>query len=244
LVLIQEDWLDDTFGCKIHNYNWIHCSRKIKNKSEKIRGGGVSILVQNDLSLSFERLSLPFYEDFATIDITAVRLYYQNPTGLIIIDIANVYRPPTTSYIYANCSPSFNPQSLLHQLCEGNDRAPCQSHAIILCGDINCHSKLWDLHSPEDNIGKDLASSLLDYGFIIDNDSNPTYHARKCRTAPDLTAHRGDIIINPFLPSALARKFQNFGAQPWTMSRLRVVVQKVICPLWTVWHCQIMPNMI
>ena len=104
LVLIQEDWLDDSFGCKIPNYNWIHCSCKIKHTSEKIQGGGVSILVKNDPLLSFERSSLPLCEDFTTIDITAVRLYYHNPTGLIINDIANIHHPPTTSYIYANCS--------------------------------------------------------------------------------------------------------------------------------------------
>ena len=139
LVLIQEDWLDDTFCCKIQDYNWIHCSHKIKHKSDKIRGGGVSILIKNDSSLSFEHLSLPLQDDFTTIDITAVQLYYQNPTGMTLIDIVNIYCPPTTSYIYANCNPSFNLQSLLHQLCEGNDHAPYQ-HAIILSGDINCHS--------------------------------------------------------------------------------------------------------
>ena len=113
LILIQEDWLNDTFGCKIHDYNWIHCSCKIKHNSEKIWGGGVSILVKNDSLLSFERLSLPLHEDFATIDITAVQLYYQHPTRLTIINIANIYCLPTTSYIYTNCSPSFNPHSLL-----------------------------------------------------------------------------------------------------------------------------------
>ena len=67
-------------------------------------------------------------------------------------------------------------------------------------------AKLWDIHSPEDNIGKDLASSLLNYAFIIDNNGNPTYNAHKCRTAPDLTAHRGDIIIHDWQQQEPIRK--------------------------------------
>ena len=157
--------------------------------SEKIQGGGVSILVKNNPFISFECLSLPLDEDLSTIDMAAVQLYYHNPTRSIIIDIVNIDCLPTTSYIYANCSPSFNPQSLLHQLCEGNNCIPYENHVILLCGDINCHSKLWDSHSPEDNIGKD-------YGFIIDNDGNPTYHACKCHTAPNLMSHQGDITID------------------------------------------------
>ena len=199
LVLIQEDWLNNSFGCKIPDYHWIHFSCTIKYTSEKTCGGGVSILVRNNSLISFECLHLPLDDDLSTTDIMVVWFFYHNPTGLTVIDIINIYHLTITSYVYANCSPSFNFQSLLHPLCEGNDHLPYDNHVILLCGDINSHSKLWDNHSPEDNIGKEIASFLLDYGFIIDNDGNPTYHAHKCHMAPDLTTHWGDIIIDHWL---------------------------------------------
>jgi Endonuclease-reverse transcriptase len=84
-------------------------------------------------------------------------------------------------------------------LCEGNDQIPYDNHAILFCGDVNAHSKLWDAHSPEDNIGKHITSFLLNYGFVIDNDGNATYHGHHCRTAPDITTHHGDILIDNWM---------------------------------------------
>ena len=201
LVLIQEDWLNFSFGCKIPDYHWVHWSRTFKHASEKICGGGVSILVCcNSPFISFEWscLHLPFLsEDLSMTDIMAVQFFHWNPTGSTVIDIINIYPLPITSYVYDSHTPSFNFQSLLHPLCEGNDQLPNDNHMILLCDNINSHSKLWDNHSPEDSIGKQITSFLLDYSFIIDNDGNPTYHACKCHMAPNITTHWwGDIIID------------------------------------------------
>ena len=99
LILIQEDWLNDSFGCKIPDYHWVHCSHTIKHTSKKTHGGGVSILVHNNSFISFECLHLPLDDDLSMTDIMAVQFFYQNPTGLTVIDIVNIYCPPITSYI-------------------------------------------------------------------------------------------------------------------------------------------------
>ena len=195
VLIVQEDWLDDSFGYKIPDYHWIHSTRTIGRSQDKIRGGGVLILIQKDPYLSFERLHFPENDDLEMTDMAAVRLYHRSPAGLTVIDTVNLYHPPISSSPRDSRPSTFNLQSFMRPLCEGNDQLPYDNRAILFCGDVNAYSKLWDTHTPEDNIGKHIESILLDYGFAIDNDGNATYHARHCRTAPDLTTHRGDIFV-------------------------------------------------
>ena len=86
LILIQEDWLDDSFGWKIPNYHWIHCSCTIQHSTKRIWGGGVSILICKDPHISFECLHFPLTEELNMSDIVVVRLYSHNQTGITFID--------------------------------------------------------------------------------------------------------------------------------------------------------------
>jgi len=73
-----------------------------------------------------------------------------------------------------------------------NDEYEGSSRAILLGGNLNAHSKLWDTNTKEDKLGTDIADYMNDFGFSI-NDGQPTYFASPhVRTSPDVTCCRGD----------------------------------------------------
>ena len=76
-----------------------------------------------------------------------------------------------------------------------DDSTPCNHRAILFAGDVNAHSKVWDFHTREDKLGKDIATTLLDFGFIPANDGEATYVTHQSRTAPDITFYHGDFSI-------------------------------------------------
>ena len=91
VIIIQEDWLGETLSCKIPGYDWIHRTRTKGHSIDNIRGGGVSILIWKNPSLSFQRLSTMNLGDDFTTEIVSTRLFFRNPKGLTIIDIVNIY---------------------------------------------------------------------------------------------------------------------------------------------------------
>jgi hypothetical protein len=80
LIIVQEDWLDEIFSCKIPGYDWIHRARTTGRSTQSIRGGGVSILIRNDPRISFKRLYFDLGDDVTT-ETVYTRLFYKNPTG-------------------------------------------------------------------------------------------------------------------------------------------------------------------
>jgi len=187
--------------CPYHfpGYFLIYRAHTTPRSIEQVRGGGVAILIRNDMHdrLTFDRLDeINLLPDVAT-EIVRARLFFKNPTGLSILDIVNIYRPPISSSNGDCRSQVFDMNDILTAVCSNNDDMDsCTSRAILLGGDLNAHSKLWDSHNREDKLGTNIATSLLEHGFTVANDGGATYYARpNVRTAPDITCSRGDISI-------------------------------------------------
>lgn len=79
-------------------------------------------------------------------EIVQARLFFSYPTGLMALDLLNIYCPPVLSSSTADlCSTEFNMNDVLSAVCKDNDETKeCTSWAILLGGDINAHAKLLD----------------------------------------------------------------------------------------------------
>ena len=200
LVIIQEDWLRDDFGFSIPGYTWHHRSRtQRRTRKEKIpRGGGVSILTRCASAItSCERRPEPQLGLDLTTEIIHLRLRFQNPGGMLVLDIINLYRPPLGGPNSGDIRvDNFDIQRLSDIVADHDALIGCDNKGILFCGDFNAHSKVWDSTSHEDKSGRDIASFLQQQHFCIANDGAPTYQRRGVATAVDLTCCRGDISIS------------------------------------------------
>ena len=133
-----------------------------------------------------------------TTEIVRACLFFKNPTGLTIIDLVNIYRPPISSSPTECRSQNFNMDNILSAICQQNDETvdSCTSRAILLGGDLNVHSKLWDPHNREDKLGISVAASLTEYSFTVANNGERYYARPNVRTAPDVTCFHGDISVS------------------------------------------------
>jgi hypothetical protein len=116
--------------------------------------------------------------------------------GLTLLDIVNIYWPPVLSSLHDCHQNTFNIEHILATISTVEDvSTTCNHCAILFAGDINAHSKVWDFHTREDKLGKDIATTLLDFGFAPANDGEATYVTHQSRTAPDITFYQGDFSI-------------------------------------------------
>ena len=162
LIFIQESHLssDSTFripGYKTLQKNRFMTRRGTTNSTGNL-GGGVLILVKNDLSytsLSTQSLSsLDPSSDYLAI---AVKI-----KGAAPIHLFNVYVPPIRSSSSDPRPKSFSPFLLP------------SSPTTSIFGDFNSHHSSWDSHSSEDHSGKDLFDWLLSSDLLPLN--NPEHH--------------------------------------------------------------------
>jgi hypothetical protein len=79
-------------------------------------------------------------------EIVQAHFFFNNPTGLMALDLLNIYHPPVLSSSTADLhSTEFNMNDVPSVVCKDNDETKeCMSWATLLGGDINAHAKLWD----------------------------------------------------------------------------------------------------
>jgi len=149
VAIFQEVGTWPNGSCPYHfpGYSLIYCPRVIPRSENQVRGGGIAILIRNDMKnrLSFDRLH-EINLGYSAAEIVRVRLYFKNPTGCTILDVVNIYCPPVSSSTTDCRSQEFDMNDILEVACSENDdeAETYASRAILLGGDINAHSKIWD----------------------------------------------------------------------------------------------------
>ena len=122
------------------------------------RGGGLLTLVRHDVP--YRVLPTNRSEDSALESLSI-----SVPTGGgDKLTIVNVYCPPTRAgqnQVEARAA-GFHPSSL-----------PCH-RGVLIAGDLNSHSPLWDPFQPGDASGEDLEHWLVDHGMMCLNDGSAT----------------------------------------------------------------------
>ena len=201
LILVQEDWImSDTVSFSIPGYTWIHKARSQARQANGTlnSGGGVSILVRCNNFLKAEFLPDVDLSPDTTTESIRLRLHWTNPGGLSVLDIINVYKPPISSSSKDIRVDNFDPTSfdlaVNDVAARFDDSFATAGTAVLFAGDFNAHHSLWDYQSKADKHGRALAK-FFESDFTIANDGNPTYHAKESKSAIDITAFKGQIVI-------------------------------------------------
>ena len=147
LFVCVESWLDSDENCNVSGFQTF---RKDRTDS---RGGGILILVRNNLAFHELRDFVCTEEDF---EVTALRINNVQPT----VDIFACYRPPHTT-------PT---QKTWNEIFEKVKR----SKSAILVGDFNAHHKTWNCEK-NDTAGDRLLESLNNSNLILHNPNTKTY---------------------------------------------------------------------
>ena len=100
------------------------------------------------------------------------------------LTLVNVYCPPARRGQGEDRVAGFDPASL-----------PCH-RGVLIGGDLNAHSPLWDPFQPGDALGEELEQWLLDRGLMCLNDGSATHVNRGTGgdSAPDVTIVHGSRL--------------------------------------------------
>lgn len=147
VICITETWLTSELNFCIFGYNIL--------RSDRIsgRGGGVMILYKEGLKV--ERAQVPFLCG-GEVDLLLVNV----SSDLGMVSFLLVYCPPNVHTDYDDWLAIFD---LVNSL----------SNPIV-CGDFNAHHESWGSARSESR-GRHLSSVAADQGFIVLNDSLPTF---------------------------------------------------------------------
>jgi hypothetical protein len=96
---------------------------------------------------------------------------------MISLDVINIYMPPLNKnhnmgddmeqHFYAT-----DTFSLVFQ-----DYVASNSHGFLIAGGVNAHAWELDTMAEDDAIGNDIIDFVDEFGFMVMNDSPPTYHS-------------------------------------------------------------------
>ena len=149
MLCITETWLTSEHVFEFFGYLTFRCDRR------QGRGGGVLILIRNELVVTGMDLPIPYGDVFE-----AIGLSVRSPLGVLAVVCA--YMPPGAD----------------SDLLEWRSVFACVPNgaAILFCGDLNAHSGSWG--APCSNAAGRLISGLVcDLDLIPLNDSLPTFLA-------------------------------------------------------------------
>ena len=146
ICIIQETKMNTSDKPSYQGYTCIRADRK------HLKGGGLAILIRS--TLVFEKL------DAVSIDATETQSIKVRMGKNKWIYITNVYCPPDNS--------------------KGHDQIKLRLDSIpsfkssLICGDVNGHTQLWDIHQPSDDRGEALLDWIMDKELTILNDGAHT----------------------------------------------------------------------
>ena len=135
-------------------------------------GGGLLTLVRSDVP--FREVGVGGGVGPGNLESLAVEV----PTGSDgKLTLVNVYCPPVRNIPGESRAVGFDPASLP------------TGRKVVIAGDLNAHSPLWDRSQPEDELGRNLEQWLLDHDMTVANDGTPTRVNRGTGgvSAPDVT---------------------------------------------------------
>jgi ribonuclease HI len=173
VCLLQETKLgpgDDS--PKFHGYAVVRRDRPCEAGTRRVKGGGLMTLVKEDVP--FTRLPQLAGEPGNILEDLSVGIVARQ--GLTL-RVCNVYCPPVRSLPGEVRTEEFDV-----------DRLP-SGDKVLIAGDLNAHSSLWDFVQPEDALGEQLTEWLADTGMLTVNDGGATRinPATGGMSSPDVT---------------------------------------------------------
>lgn len=144
IVALSETWLNEEDKFKIRNFNTIRWNRQNR------RGGGVAILVKNNLKYQTIR---NIYNANCKLEVCGIKLNFNSRS----LSIISLYKPPQTQV----------------DITEWSRLLSSFSGDVLIMGDFNARHTSWG--NPHNcNEGIKLLSAVLKHNFHILNNGSPT----------------------------------------------------------------------
>ena len=205
LVLMEETNLNSGKAVKLDGYTVVKEDRATPRCTDgPIRGGGVLIAISTEYeNLSFEKLPLLDLGGDNTTETVRIRLFIKRGgKKFVSLDVLNIYIPPIHGGAEDSREQRFDATRTFAPAFE--DYQNNNSHGLLIAGDVNGHAWEWDAFSNEDAIGSGIMDFMDDNGFVVANDSLPTYHSFihqrsdgvEGETAPDVTFLHSDTSLS------------------------------------------------
>eukprot|EP00957_Ditylum_brightwellii_P117567 8966607-Ditylum_brightwellii.AAC.1 len=162
--------------------------------------GGVMIMVRMDQP-ELKCADLPDINQGCnnTMEYNWVQIFLVVDNKPLPFDIFNVYIPPIGGG-NDHCIKRFNAERTFSQITQ--EAINYESVGVLIAGDVNAHAYGWNCYASEDAIGEEIEDFLDKNGFMIMNDTLPTYHSHHenaakthvGETAPDVTFLKSDTV--------------------------------------------------
>ena len=173
VCLLQESKLrSDRSTPRFKGYTVVRRDRSTSGPSGIPRGGGLLTIIKEDVA--FREVDLVRDCPDSSLETLAVEVVIGDGSCLSIL---NVYCPPIRVLPGELRTAGFDPSVLP------------SGRRVVIGGDVNAHSPLWDDNQPSDEMGEALEQWLLESGMSVLNDGSPTRVNRGTGggSAPDIT---------------------------------------------------------
>ena len=178
IVVIQETWLTPEVAFGVAGWvvaaRWDRTMGKKRNE-KKHRGGGVMILIRDDID--YKEIKRPDHFRKLPMDVAAVDIFlHRMPT----LRFVNCYAPPLGGHDDERVI------DLSQELPKLKEWIADMEHTYI-CIDSNAHHAEWDDFGEENTRGQELHDWITAEGLITMNTGESTRWMREVGTAPDQT---------------------------------------------------------
>ena len=157
---------------RLSGYTVLRRDRTTSGSSDAPRGGGLLTIIKEDVA--FRQVELVRDCPGSSLETLGVEVVTGDGSSLSIL---NVYCPPIRVLPGESRTAGFDPSVLP------------SGRRVVIGGDVNAHSPLWDDNQLSDEMGEALEQGLLESQMAVLNDGSPTRVNRGTGggSAPDLT---------------------------------------------------------
>ena len=157
---------------RLNGYAVVRRDREASGSGGAPRGGGLLTIIKEDIA--FRMVELVRECPGSSLETLGVEVVTGDGSGLSIL---NVYCPPIRVRPGDSRTAGFDPSVLP------------SGRRVVIGGDMNAHSPLWDDNQPSDEMGEALEQWLLESQMTVLNDGSPTRVNRGTGggSAPDLS---------------------------------------------------------
>ena len=164
---------------RLSGYSVVRRDRGTSGQGGAPRGGGLLTFIKEDIA--FREVELVRDHPGSILETLGVEVVTGDGSGLSIL---NVYCPPIRVLPGETRTAGFDPSVLP------------SGRRVVIGGDVNAHSPLWDDSQPSDEMGEALEQWLLESQMTVLNDGSPTRVNRGTGggSAPDLTVVHSSLV--------------------------------------------------
>ena len=177
---------------RLNGYTVVRRDRRPSRSGEAPRGGGLLTIIREDVA--YREVDMVRDDPSSSLETLAVEVVTGDGSSLSIL---NIYCPPIRTLPGESRTAGFDPSVLP------------SGRRVVIGGDVNAHSPLWDDNQPSDEMGEALEQWLLEKEMGVLNDGSPTRVNRGTGggSAPDLT-----IVHSSLVGSARWEVADSFGS--------------------------------